>query len=133
MDYSFIPTTVFSPIEYSYVGVNEEEAIEKYGADKIECYMKEATPLQWSLGARQTQTAFFKVITHTADSDRVVGMHFFGPNAEEVIGGFAVALKLGLTKTDLDLTLGVHPSVSEDFFAMDITKRSGEDYRKTSC
>jgi len=60
-------------------------------------------------------------------------MHYFGPNAEEVIGGFAVALKLGLTKADLDLTLGVHPSVSEDLFTLEITKRSGEEYKKTSC
>jgi pyruvate/2-oxoglutarate dehydrogenase complex dihydrolipoamide dehydrogenase (E3) component len=60
-------------------------------------------------------------------------MHYVGPNAEEVIGGFAVALKLGLTKADLDLTLGVHPSVSEDFFTLEITKRSGEEYKKTSC
>jgi thioredoxin reductase (NADPH) len=45
MDYSYIPTTVFSPVEYSYVGLNEEEATERYGADNIECYLKEATPL----------------------------------------------------------------------------------------
>ena len=60
-------------------------------------------------------------------------MHFFGPNGQEVIGGVAVALKLGLTKADLDMTLGVHPSVSEDLFTLEITKRSGEEYKKTSC
>lgn len=45
MDYSFIPTTVFAPVEYSYVGLNEEEAIKKFGADNVEVYLKEAVPL----------------------------------------------------------------------------------------
>lgn len=133
MDYRLIPTTVFGPLEYSYVGLNEEEAVSKHGAENIEVYLKEAIPLQWSLGPRSTQTAFFKVITSLQDNERVLGMHYVGPNAEEIIGGFAVALKLGLTKSDLDLTLGVHPSVSEDFFTMTVTKRSGEEYKKTSC
>ena len=132
MDYSSIPTTVFAPVEYSYVGLNEEEAVDKYGADNIEVYLKETVPLQWSLGPAE-KTAFFKIIVDLKDNERVLGMHYCGPNAEEIIGGFAVAIKLGLTKADLDMTLGVHPSVSEDFFSMDITKRSGENYSKTEC
>ena len=63
----------------------------------------------------------------------MLGIHFFGPNAEEVIGGFAVAIKLGMTKKDMDSSIGIHPSTSEDLFNMEITKRSGEDYRKTEC
>lgn len=51
-----------------------------------------------------------------------------------MIAGLAVAMKLGLCKRDLDFTIGVHPSASEDLYAMKITKRSGEDPRKTnSC
>ena len=67
------------------------------------------------------------------DSLKVLGMHYFGPAADEVIGGFAVAMKLGMTKHDLDSTIGVHPSTSEDLFNLDVTKRSGDEYRKTEC
>jgi len=124
---------VFAPSEYSYVGLNEEEASAKYGAENIEVYLKEALPLQWSLGPRSAETVLFKVITNLADSERILGMHYVGPCAEEIIGGFTVAMKLGMTKAVLDMTLGVHPSISEDFFAVDVTKRSGDDYKKTSC
>ena len=98
MDYSYIPTTVFCSVEYSYVGMSEEESIKALGEDNIEVYHKESIPLQWSLGHQSTSSAYFKVIVNKLDNDRVVGMHYYGPYAEEVIGGFAVALKLGLTK-----------------------------------
>ncbi len=98
MDYSYIPTTVFCPIEYSYVGMNEEESIKALGEDNIEVYHKESLPLQWSLGHRSTSAAYLKVIVNKLDNEKIIGMHYYGPSAEEVIGGFAVALKLGLTK-----------------------------------
>ena len=71
-----------------------------------------------------------KVITV---ADKVVGIHYFGPAADDMIGGFAVAMKLGLTKSHLDSTLGIHPSTSEDIFGLDVTKRSGAEFRKTDC
>ena len=63
----------------------------------------------------------------------MVGIHYFGPGADEMIGGFAAAMKLGMTKKDLDSTIGIHPSTSEDLFNLEVTKRSGEDFRKTEC
>ena len=63
----------------------------------------------------------------------MVGIHYFGPGADEVIAGYAVAMKLGLKKEHLDDSVGVHPSTSEEFFNMSVTKRSGKDYIKTSC
>tara|TARA_B110000285_G_scaffold112289_1_gene127475 strand:+ start:625 stop:807 length:183 start_codon:yes stop_codon:yes gene_type:complete len=60
-------------------------------------------------------------------------MHYFGPGADEVIAGYAVAMKLGLRKKHLDDSIGIHPSTSEEFFNMDITKRSGKDFAKTEC
>lgn len=56
-----------------------------------------------------------------------------GPSAGEVIAGYAVAMKLGLTRENLQNSIGIHPTVSEEFFNLDITKRSGLDYRKTEC
>jgi pyruvate/2-oxoglutarate dehydrogenase complex dihydrolipoamide dehydrogenase (E3) component len=74
-----------------------------------------------------------KVITLLSNNEKVIGMHYFGPSADEVISGYAVAMKLGLTKKHLDMALGVHPSNSEDFHNLEVTKRSGEDYSKTEC
>ena len=74
-----------------------------------------------------------KVVVNTKDKNRVVGMHYFGPSADEMIGGFAVAMKLGMTKDHLDATIGIHPSTSEDLFNLDVTKKSGEEFRKTEC
>lgn len=73
-----------------------------------------------------------KVITAKPD-EKVVGIHYFGPAADDVIGGFALAMKLGLTKRVLDQTIGVHPSTSEDLFNLEITKSSGKEFRKTEC
>ena len=73
-----------------------------------------------------------KVIVNILD-DKVVGLHYFGPAADEVVGGFAVAMKLGMTKSDLDSTIGIHPSTSEDLFNLDATKRNGVEFRKTEC
>jgi len=64
---------------------------------------------------------------------KVIGIHYYGPAADEMIAGLAVAMKLGMTKRDLDFTIGVHPSTSEDLYNLEITKRSGEDFRKTDC
>ena len=74
-----------------------------------------------------------KVITERADRQKVLGMHYSGPAADDTISGFAIAMKLGLTKADLDASIGVHPSTSEDLFGLDVTKRSGEDFRKGGC
>ena len=65
--------------------------------------------------------------------EKVLGIHYYGPGADEMIGGLAIAMKLGMTKRDLDFTIGVHPSTSEDLYNLEITKRSGEDFRKTDC
>lgn len=133
MDYDHIPTTVFSETEYSYVGLNEEEAIKKFGDENIEVYHREVTPLQFSIVSGNTKAAYMKVIILKTNNDQVLGIHYMGPSADEVISGYAVAMKLGLRKEHLDSSLGVHPSTSEDLFNLEVTKRSGEDYSKTDC
>jgi pyruvate/2-oxoglutarate dehydrogenase complex dihydrolipoamide dehydrogenase (E3) component len=74
-----------------------------------------------------------KVIISKSNQEKVVGMHYYGPGADEAIAGYAVAMKLGLTKKDLDSSIGIHPSTTEDLFNLEVTKRSGEEYRKTEC
>mmetsp|Transcript_5574 Transcript_5574/g.5296 ORF Transcript_5574/g.5296 Transcript_5574/m.5296 type:complete len:287 (+) Transcript_5574:821-1681(+) len=133
MDYSNIATTVFSNVEYSYVGLNEEEAIEKYGEDNIEIYHREVTPLEASIYSENSRTAYMKLIVERNETEKVIGIHYLGPSAGEVINGFGLAMKLGITKKDIDNTIGIHPTVGEDFFNLTVTKRSGKDYIKTDC
>ena len=132
-DYSCIPTTVFSPLEYSFVGLNEQEAIQEYGEENIEVYHREVTPLQLSIVKGNLRTAYMKLVCLRAGSQRVLGLHYLGPGADEVVAGYAVAMKLGMTKEHLDGSIGVHPSVSEEYYNMNITKRSGADCAKTEC
>lgn len=74
-----------------------------------------------------------KLIVLKSEDEKVLGIHYLGPAADEVIAGYAVAMKLGMKKEHLDSSIGIHPSNSEDLFNMEITKRSGEDYQKTDC
>ncbi len=87
MDYVNVCTTVFTPLEYSCVGLSEEDAIEKYGADGIEVYHREFLPLEWSLSqARHDSNAFTKVVVEKkSGKEQVLGMHYVGPNAGEVM------------------------------------------------
>lgn len=77
--------------------------------------------------------AYAKVICNKLDNERVVGIHYLGPNAGEVMQGYGVAMKLGMTKGDLDRTVGIHPTTSEEFTNMHVTKASGDKFEKTSC
>ena len=67
------------------------------------------------------------------DRQKVIGIHYSGPMAEEVIAGLALGMRLGMTKKDLDAQIGIHPSVSEELYSLHITKRSKQDFRKTEC
>ena len=62
-----------------------------------------------------------------------MGLHYVGPNAGEVVQGFAVAVKLGATKADFDDTVGIHPTVAEEFTMLKVTKSSGKDPTKRGC
>lgn len=65
------------------------------------------------------------MITLLPEKERVLGLHYLGPNAGEVIQGYAVAVKMGATKADIDDTVGIHPTVAENFTTMEISKRCG--------
>jgi len=82
---------------------------------------------------REDNSCMMKIICHIPDKERVVGIHYVGPNAGEVIQGLAVAVKMGCTKQDLDDTVGIHPTVAEECTTISITKRSGLSPFKTGC
>mmetsp|Transcript_28545 Transcript_28545/g.42186 ORF Transcript_28545/g.42186 Transcript_28545/m.42186 type:complete len:634 (-) Transcript_28545:294-2195(-) len=133
MDYVNICTTVFTPIEYACVGYSEEDALENVGANNLEVYIREFLPLEWSLPAgRSHHNAFTKVLVDKT-SDKVVGIHFLGPNAGEVMQGYGAAMKNGLTYSTLKKTVGIHPTSSEEIVTIAITKSSGEDAAAGGC
>ena len=87
MDYDSVPTTVFTPLEYGTVGLTEEQAKEKFGAENIATYHTKFKPLEWSvdkLAAEGRRTSYTKVLVNKADSNRVVGFHVCAPNAGEI-------------------------------------------------
>jgi thioredoxin reductase (NADPH) len=134
-DNRLIPTTVFSPLEYGAVGMSEEEALEAFGADRLEIYHTHYTPLEWALGERPTGVCFCKVICDLQDEERILGLHVCGERAAEIVQGFAVAIRRGATKADLDATTGIHPCDAEQLVGLKlkVTKRSGESSEVSGC
>jgi thioredoxin reductase (NADPH) len=116
MSYKYVPTTVFTPIEYGCCGYSEEDARETFGNDNIVAYGSIYKPPEWSMNYNRQTKTYAKVVVNKADSNKVVGFHYFGPNAGEVTQGFAVAILKGITKEDLDLTVGIHPTMAEVLF-----------------
>jgi thioredoxin/glutathione reductase (selenoprotein) len=116
MDYNLVPTTIFTPVEYGCVGLSEEEA-----PAGCVVYHRFFQPLDESLSLDAPEDeCYIKVITEPVDG-RVVGVHYLGPHAGEVIQGLAVAVKKGITKTDLDNTVGIHPTNAEWFVSLSLT------------
>ena len=93
MDYDNVPTTVFSPLEYSCCGLSEEAAIERVGADNVEVYHAFYKPTEFFVPQRSPANCYLKVVAEKAGPQKVLGLHFLGPQAGEVMQGFAAALK----------------------------------------
>ncbi|CAG0890518.1 unnamed protein product [Cyprideis torosa] len=133
MDYSQVPTTVFTPLEYASVGLSEDSAMQKYGEDNIEVYHAFYKPLEFYLPQRDSSRCYIKMICDREVPQRAFGLHITGPNAGEIMQGFAVAFKLGLSKASLEKACGIHPTVAEEITKLNITKRSGRDPVLTGC
>jgi glutathione reductase (NADPH) len=114
VDYTDIPTCVFSQPNLGTVGLTEEQAREKYG--EVVIYKSRFKPMKLSLSDSEERT-FMKLIVDKK-SDRVVGVHMLGPDAGEIIQGIAIALKAGATKKTFDSTIGIHPTAAEEFVTM---------------
>ncbi len=116
MDYSTIPTVVFSHPAIGTVGLTEEQAIKEYGQDQIKVYKSSFTSM-YSACTCNRQGTRFKLIT-AGSEEKVVGLHGIGYGVDEMIQGFAVAIKMGATKADFDATVAIHPTASEEFVTM---------------
>ncbi|NXJ67423.1 TRXR2 reductase, partial [Rostratula benghalensis] len=133
MDYDNVPTTVFTPLEYGCVGLSEEAAVQRYGSDNIEVYHAYYKPLEFTVAERDATQCYIKMVCLREREQRILGLHFIGPNAGEVIQGFALGIKCGATYTQLMKTIGIHPTCAEEITKLHITKRSGLDATVTGC
>ncbi|KAM6423155.1 thioredoxin reductase 2, mitochondrial isoform 1-T1 [Liasis olivaceus] len=133
MDYDNVPTTVFTPLEYGSVGISEEAAVNRYGPDNIEVYHAFYKPLEFVVAERDAAQCYIKMVCLREKDQRILGLHFTGPSAGEVIQGFALGLKCGATYSQMMKTVGIHPTCAEEVTKLHITKRSGLDPTVTGC
>eukprot|EP00064_Thunnus_orientalis_P007354 superscaffoldBa00000810_g7374 len=132
-DIGEVPTTVFTPLEYGCVGLSEEEAEKKHGKDGIEVYHAFYKPLEFTVAERDASQCYIKVICERSGDQKILGLHFTGPNAGEVTQGFAMSFQCGATYSHLLKTVGIHPTCAEELIKINITKRSGLDPTVTGC
>uniref|UniRef100_A0A8D0CK30 Thioredoxin reductase 2 n=1 Tax=Scleropages formosus TaxID=113540 RepID=A0A8D0CK30_SCLFO len=133
MNYHNVPTTVFTPLEYGCVGLSEEEAERRHGKDGIEVYHAFYKPLEFTVAERDASQCYIKVVCKRDGDRRILGLHFTGPSAGEVVQGFALGFQCGATYSDLLATVGIHPTCAEELTKLHITKRSGLDATVTGC
>ena len=115
LDYGDVPTVVFSRAPIGTVGLSEETAREQYG-ERVKVYTRRFTSLHYALGSEKPKTTV-KLVTLLPD-ERVLGIHVIGFGADEMIQGFAVALKMGARKADLDRTVAIHPTGAEEIVTL---------------
>ena len=109
-----LATAVFGHPPIGVVGLGESEARERYG--DVACFVGRFRPLELSLTG-DTERTLVKVIVERA-TDRVVGLHVVGEDAPEIVQGFAAAMRAGLTKAQLDATIGIHPTAAEELVTL---------------
>ncbi len=114
VDYDFIPTAVFCQPNIGTVGFTEEQARARFG--HIRLFKSTFKPMKHTISGREEQS-FMKLVVDKA-TDRVVGAHMVGPDAGEIMQGFAIAMRAGATKALFDTTIGIHPTAAEEFVTM---------------
>lgn len=113
-DIRLIPTSVFGHPALASVGLSETAAREQY-AD-IVCLTQTFHPMRQSLGGGQTAMRVKAIIDQR--SDRVLGIHIAGDDAAEILQGFAAAMQAGLTRQQLNRTIGIHPTSAEELVTL---------------
>ena len=114
VDYRTVPTAIFSTPPLATVGLHEAKARNEHS--RVDVYTSEFRPLKHTLSGSSARM-FVKMIVDASDQ-RVLGIHLVGPDAPEMIQGFAVALTCGATKAQFDATLGLHPTAAEELVTL---------------
>jgi glutathione reductase (NADPH) len=116
LDYELIPTVIFGRPTIGTVGLSEPAARERYGTQNVKVYRSGFVPLYHALTHAKPRSEM-KLVT-VGPEERIVGLHVVGPGADEMLQGFAVALRMGATKKDFDDTVAIHPTSAEEFVTM---------------
>ena len=116
MDYSQIPTIVFSHPPIGTVGLTEVEAVAKYGDGNVKVYRSKFAAMYNAVTPHRALSTFKLVCV--GDEEKVVGIHGIGEGMDEILQGFAVAMKMGATKADFDATVALHPTSAEEFVTL---------------
>ncbi|MBQ4858389.1 glutathione-disulfide reductase [Pseudoalteromonas sp. MMG007] len=116
MDYNLVPTVVFSHPPIGTIGLTEQEAISQYGEENVKIYQSGFTAMYTAV-TKHRQPCKMKLVC-AGPEEKVVGLHGIGFAVDEMIQGFAVAMKMGATKADFDAVVALHPTGSEEFVTM---------------
>ncbi|XP_074444679.1 glutathione reductase, mitochondrial isoform X2 [Larus michahellis] len=116
LDYRDIPTVVFSHPPIGTVGLTEEEAVATHGKENVKIYSTSFTPLYHAITQRKVKCVMKLVCA--GKEEKVVGLHMQGLGCDEMLQGFAVAIKMGATKADLDNTVAIHPTSAEELVTL---------------
>ena len=116
MDYSTIPTVVFSHPPIGTIGLTEPEAIEAYGESEVKVYTSSFASMYTAV-TRHRQLTKMKLVC-AGKEEKVVGLHGIGHGMDEILQGFAVAIKMGATTADFDACVAIHPTSAEEFVTM---------------
>jgi glutathione reductase (NADPH) len=115
LDYNLIPTVIFTHPPIGTVGASEAEARAQYG-DAVKVYVADFTPMYHALTTRKTHTDMKLVCI--GPEQKIIGCHIIGTGADEMLQGFAVAIRMGATKRDFDDTVAIHPTSAEELVTM---------------
>jgi glutathione reductase (NADPH) len=116
LDYTNIPTVVFGHPPIGTVGLSEAAARDEYGDDAVKVFTSSFVPMYYAMTSVKPRCDM-KLVT-VGPERRVVGVHIVGDGADEMLQGFAVAVRMGATKQDLDDTVAIHPTVAEELVTM---------------
>jgi len=116
LNYDNVASVIFSHPPIGTIGLSEEEALDQYGEDRVRVYRSSFTNMYHAVTKRKTKT-LMKLVTLLPD-EKVIGLHSIGIGSDEIVQGFAVAMKMGATKKDFDETVAIHPTAAEELVTM---------------
>lgn len=116
MDYDLVATVMFSHPAIGTLGLTEKEAIAEYGEDNVKVYNSSFAAMYTAV-TRHRQMTKMKLVC-AGEDEKVVGLHGIGLGMDEILQGFAVAMKMGATKADFDACVAIHPTSAEEYVTM---------------
>lgn len=118
LDYTNVPSVVFAHPEVGSMGLNEAEAVAKYGRENVKIYTSSFTAMYYSMMPMEEKAPTkYKLICQGPD-EKVVGLHIVGLGSAEILQGFGVAIKMGATKQDFDNCVAIHPTSAEELVTL---------------